>query len=121
VLWRLDHQQGIDTTAPAGKALFQMMGVFAEFERAMIRERVKTGLARARANAKRLGRPRVGDAEEAEIRTELAAGKGMRKVATELGVGTSTVQPVKAMTSAVSLRSARPKTLGLSVRWLCPG
>jgi DNA invertase Pin-like site-specific DNA recombinase len=61
------HQQAIDTTTPAGKALFQMMGVFAEFERAMIRERVNAGLARARAFGKRLGRPRVGDAIEAEI------------------------------------------------------
>jgi DNA invertase Pin-like site-specific DNA recombinase len=43
------HQQGLDTTTPAGKAMFQMMGVFAEFERAMIRERVKAGLERARA------------------------------------------------------------------------
>lgn len=49
------HQQGVDTTTPAGKAMFQMMGVFAEFERAMIRDRVKAGLARARANGKRLG------------------------------------------------------------------
>ena len=40
------HQQGVDTTTPGGKALFQMMGVFAEFERAMIRERVKSGLER---------------------------------------------------------------------------
>jgi DNA invertase Pin-like site-specific DNA recombinase len=43
------HQQGLDTSTPAGKALFQMMGVFAEFERAMIRERVRAGLQRARA------------------------------------------------------------------------
>jgi DNA invertase Pin-like site-specific DNA recombinase len=43
------HQQGLDTTTPAGKAMFQMMGVFAEFERAMIQERVRAGLARARA------------------------------------------------------------------------
>jgi DNA invertase Pin-like site-specific DNA recombinase len=41
------QQQGIDTTTPAGKAMFQMMGVFAEFERAMIQERVRAGLARA--------------------------------------------------------------------------
>src|ERR1700679_1319570 len=40
------HQQGVDTTTPAGKALFQMMGVFAEFERAMIQERVKAGVQR---------------------------------------------------------------------------
>ena len=44
------HQQAVDTTTPAGRALFQMMGVFAEFERAMIRERVMAGLKRAKAN-----------------------------------------------------------------------
>ena len=43
------HQQGLDTRTPAGKAMFQMMGVFAEFERAMIQERVRAGLARAKA------------------------------------------------------------------------
>ena len=51
------HQQGIDTTTPAGKALFQMMGVFAEFERAMIQDRVRAGLERAKAQGKVLGRP----------------------------------------------------------------
>jgi DNA invertase Pin-like site-specific DNA recombinase len=49
------HQQGLDTTPPAGKAMFQMMGVFAEFERAMIPERVRADLARARSEGKRLG------------------------------------------------------------------
>jgi len=51
------HQQGLDTRTPAGKAMFQMMGVFAEFERAMIQERVRAGLARAKSEGKRLGRP----------------------------------------------------------------
>src|SRR3981189_3628718 len=51
------HQQGLDTTTPAGKAMFQMMGVFAEFERAMIQERVRAGLARAKSEGKRLGSP----------------------------------------------------------------
>jgi DNA invertase Pin-like site-specific DNA recombinase len=51
--------QAVDTTKPAGKALFQMMRVFAEFERAMIQEQVKAGLKRARARRKRLGRPKV--------------------------------------------------------------
>src|SRR6516164_4675496 len=46
------HQQGIDTTTPAGKAMFQMMGVFAEFERAMIAERVRAGMARAKSQGK---------------------------------------------------------------------
>jgi DNA invertase Pin-like site-specific DNA recombinase len=50
------HQQGLDTTTPAGKAMFQMMGVFAEFERAMIAERVRAGLRRAKDEGKRLGR-----------------------------------------------------------------
>jgi hypothetical protein len=46
------HQQGFDTTAPAGKAMFQMLGTFAEFERAIIRERVVAGMARAKAKAR---------------------------------------------------------------------
>ena len=49
------HQQAVDTTTPAGKALFQMMGVFAEFEREIIRERVRAGLARAKAKGTKLG------------------------------------------------------------------
>jgi DNA invertase Pin-like site-specific DNA recombinase len=60
------HQQGIDTTTPAGKALFQMLGVFAEFERAMIRERVKSGLARA-SRRKAPGPPPIPPAKEARI------------------------------------------------------
>jgi hypothetical protein len=51
------HQQGLDTRTPAGMAKFQMLGVFAEFELAMIQERLRAGLARARGEGKRLGRP----------------------------------------------------------------
>src|SRR5437660_2008316 len=53
------HQQGLDTSTPSGRAMFQMMGVFAEFERAMIRERVLAGLAGARSEGKTLGRRRL--------------------------------------------------------------
>ena len=53
------HQQAIDTSTPAGNALFGMLSVFAEFERSMIQERVKAGLQRARAKGTVLGRPRV--------------------------------------------------------------
>src|SRR5215475_13342867 len=53
------HQQGLDTSTPSGRAMFQMLGVFAEFERAMIRERVMAGLARARSEGKQLGRRSV--------------------------------------------------------------
>jgi DNA invertase Pin-like site-specific DNA recombinase len=89
------HQQGIDTTTPAGRAMFRMMGVFAEFERAMIVERVKSGLARARAQGRVGGRPRVAEDVEERIRAALAAGVGIRKAAREAGVGTSVVQRVK--------------------------
>ena len=87
-------RQGIDTTTPGGKALFQMMGVFAEFERAMIQERIHAGLARARKEGKRIGRPRVSQKTERAILAARAEGKGIRKIAAELGVGVSTVQRV---------------------------
>jgi DNA invertase Pin-like site-specific DNA recombinase len=67
------HQQGIDTTTPAGKAMFQMMGVFAEFERSMIRERVNAGIARAKADGKHCGRPFIDTKLEGRIRDALAA------------------------------------------------
>ena len=70
------HQQGLDTRTPAGKAMFQMMGVFAEFERAMIQERVRAGLARAKSEGKRLGRPRIAPELEARIRKALAIPAG---------------------------------------------
>ena len=50
------HRQGLDTSTTAGKAMFQMLGVFAEFERGIIRERINAGLARAKAKGKKLGR-----------------------------------------------------------------
>ena len=89
------HQQGLDTGTPAGRAMFGMMGVFAEFERAMIVERVKAGLARARAQGRVGGRPRVAANVEKRIRAVLATGFGIRKAARQLGVGTSVVQRVK--------------------------
>jgi DNA invertase Pin-like site-specific DNA recombinase len=61
-------QQAIDTTTPMGKLIFQITGAFAEFERAMIRQRVHAGLARARKNGKVLGRARIDPAIEADIR-----------------------------------------------------
>ncbi len=53
------HQQAIDTTTPSGRAMFQMLGVFAEFERSMIQERIRAGLARAKEQGVTLGRRRV--------------------------------------------------------------
>jgi DNA invertase Pin-like site-specific DNA recombinase len=90
------HQQAVDTTTPAGRALFGMMGVFAKFERAMIQERVKAGLARARAQGKRLGRPRIEIATERKILNVRREGLGIRKIATTLQVGVGTVKRVLA-------------------------
>ena len=94
------HRQGVDTTTPAGKALFQMLGVFAEFERAMIVERVNAGLARARDKGTRsgrpIGRPRVEISKEHRIRELRRKGVGLLKIAREVGCGTSVVQRVLA-------------------------
>jgi DNA invertase Pin-like site-specific DNA recombinase len=88
------HQQGIDTSTTAGKAMFQMLGVFAEFERGIIRERVNAGLARARERGVKLGRRPVKQVVEARIRALRAQGTGMLKIGRTLGVGTSVVQRV---------------------------
>ena len=89
------HQQGLDTTTPAGKAMFQMMGVFAEFERSMIQERVRAGLARARDEGK-LGRPPIAPELEQLIREALAKPRrpGVRKIAERFGVDPGTVQRI---------------------------
>jgi DNA invertase Pin-like site-specific DNA recombinase len=88
------HQQGLDTGTQAGKAMFRMMGVFAEFEREMIVERVKAGLKRARAEGKVLGRPRVSAEVEAKVLALRGKGEGMRKIARTLGIGNCTVQRI---------------------------
>jgi DNA invertase Pin-like site-specific DNA recombinase len=90
------HQQALDTSTPSGRAMFQMCGVFAEFERAMIVERVNAGLARARARGKRLGRRPVRPSVEARIRELKAEGMGKVKIGRTIGVGTSVVQRVLA-------------------------
>jgi DNA invertase Pin-like site-specific DNA recombinase len=98
------ERQAVDTTTPAGRALFQMLGVFAEFERAIIQERIHAGIARAREKGtkrgKPIGRPRVTQKIEDAIRASLASGKGVHKTARECGVGSGTVQRVRAAMTA---------------------
>lgn len=78
--------------------MFQMCGVCAEFGRSIISERNNAGLARARVNGKRLGRPKVDPKVEEAIRDALRRGnKGMRKIARKMGVGVSVVQRVKSV------------------------
>jgi len=88
------HQQALDTTTPSGKAMFGMLAVFGELEREIIRERVNSGLARARAQGTRLGRPKVASAVEDRIRELRSAGTGIKAIAKQLGVGVGTVQRV---------------------------
>ena len=94
-------QQGIDTSTPAGKALFQMMGVFAEFEREMIAERVRAGMARAKEkgteSGKAIGRPRIAPDLEKRILAALnkpGRAEGVRKIAARFKVSPSKVQQI---------------------------
>jgi DNA invertase Pin-like site-specific DNA recombinase len=91
-------QQGLDTSTPSGRAMFQMLGVFSEFEAAMIRDRVRAGVARARKkgtkSGKPIGRPKVAEEVERAIEAELAKGRGIIAVAKGLSVGTGTVSRI---------------------------
>ena len=87
-------QQAIDTTTPMGRLVFQVTGAFAEFERTMIRQRIKAGLKRAVAQGVKLGRPKIDRTTERKVRKQLARGEGILKVAKSLGIGTGTVQRI---------------------------
>jgi len=89
------EQQAIDTTTPSGKLMFQVCGAFSEFERSMIRQRVKLGLKRAVAEGKKLGRPSIDGALERRVQRELAKGHGIIRTAKKLGLGTGTVHRIK--------------------------
>jgi DNA invertase Pin-like site-specific DNA recombinase len=93
------HQQGLDTTSPAGRAMFGMLSVFSEFERAIIQERIAAGMARAKANGtksgKPIGRPAIPVSTRAAIRqAHQAGGVGLRGLAARFGVGKETVRRV---------------------------
>jgi DNA invertase Pin-like site-specific DNA recombinase len=94
------YQQGLDTSTPSGRTMFLMLGVFSEFEAAMIRERVRTGVARAKRNGtksgKSIGRPRLDRDQEAAAQKLLSGGMGILKVARTLGIGTGTVSRISA-------------------------
>jgi DNA invertase Pin-like site-specific DNA recombinase len=89
------HQQGLDTRTSAGKAMFQMLGVFAEFERGIIRERVTAGLARAKEKGIKLGRRKVASSVEERILALRKAGTGIVNIGRTVGVGTSVQRVVQ--------------------------
>lgn len=90
------HKQALDTATPAGRALFGMLGVFAEFERTIICERVRSGIARRRANGKTWrGRyAAVTDEQRATVRAALALGSSIRKAARTAGVSGTTAKRI---------------------------
>ncbi len=92
------HKQGLDTGTPAGKAMFQMLGVFAEFEREIIAERIHAGLARAREqgtkSGKPIGRPPTSVARRRAVVLAREAGGSIRQIAGKLRMSTATVQQV---------------------------
>jgi DNA invertase Pin-like site-specific DNA recombinase len=83
--------QAIDTTTPAGRLLFHVLAAIAEFERDLIRERVIAGLRRARAQGRRLGRPRRYIVDPDEARQLLSGGHSLRAAARALSVHPSAV------------------------------
>jgi DNA invertase Pin-like site-specific DNA recombinase len=91
------HQQGLDTTTSAGRAMFGMLSVFSEFEKSIIRERVLAGMSRAKAkgtkSGKPIGRPALPEAMRHAIRDAYAVGGvGMRTVAKRFNVSVETVR-----------------------------
>ena len=90
------HQSGLDTSTPSGRMMFQMVGVFSEFERSMISERVKSGLERVKKQGKKLGRkPTITSEIKDNILELLNEGKPYSYIANELNVSKATVCRLK--------------------------
>ena len=86
------HQQGLDTSTPAGRMMFQMCGVFAEFERTMISERIKSGMQRAKKEGRSIGRKsNMNDSLKTSVQLLRDKGMGIRRIASTLGIGVGTV------------------------------
>jgi DNA invertase Pin-like site-specific DNA recombinase len=100
------HQQALDTGTPAGRMLFGMLGLFGEFERAMIRDRVMAGLDRARSSNRRLGRPPMPQFKVERIRQAIVEGRGVRETARALKVSAGKVSEIRRGMSAVAAPDA---------------
>jgi len=86
----ISFRDNLDLTTPSGRLMFQIIGAMAEFERALIQERVKAGLRNAKAKGKKLGRPRA-DVDSNQVEALRASGSSWREIAEKLGVGLGTV------------------------------
>lgn len=92
------HQQAVDTSTPSGRMLFQMLGVFAEFERSIITARIKAGLDRARSQGKHFGRPNLSLERRRSVQKALGQGLSVRAAAKATGVSPASVQRIKQAT-----------------------
>ncbi len=92
------HQSGLDTQTPSGKMMFQMIGIFSEFERSMISQRVKTGLQRVRKSGKKLGRPSTSPEVIERINELLNLGWSYTPISKELGVSRMTISRIARQT-----------------------
>jgi putative DNA-invertase from lambdoid prophage Rac len=86
--------EALDLTTPAGRAMAGLLAIFAEFEREILRERTRAGLAHARENGKRLGRPATAAVYAAEIRKLHRAGVSKSEIARRLQIGRTSVRRV---------------------------
>jgi putative DNA-invertase from lambdoid prophage Rac len=86
--------EALDLTTPTGRAMAALLAVFAEFEREILRERVRAGLAHARANGKRLGRPATAAVHSAEIRKLHRAGVSKSEIARRVQIGRTSVRRI---------------------------
>ncbi len=94
-------RDNLDLSTPSGRLMFQIIGAMAEFERALIQERVKAGLRNAKAKGRRLGRPRA-DVDEAEVLALRNAGASWRTIAKKLGIGLGTVHRIAQRRSKIA-------------------
>jgi len=88
--------EALDLTTPAGRAMADLLPIFAEFEREILRERTRAGLAHARENGKRLGRPATAAAHAAEIRKLHRTGVSKSEIARRLQIGHTSVRRILA-------------------------
>ena len=86
--------EALDLTTPAGRAMAGLLAFFAQFERGVLRERTRAGLARARRNGKRLGRPATTARHAAEIRKLRRAGISKSEIARSLQIGRTSVRRI---------------------------
>ena len=83
--------EGVDTSTPNGRLVFGIFASIAEFERELIRDRVRSGLSLARSRGRRLGRPRV-DVDASKVALLRAQGRSWGAISTQLGIGRGTAQ-----------------------------